>query len=148
MKRGRRLVVMIAGLMTMCSSSLPWIGGAMPLNTSFGHMLSSFLGTVSGGAVMINLAALNQIPMAAVLFVLGVASIISAVLGSKPIAILAAVLDIIITSMWFMSANLDLGNLFTDFMQLGLGTQLGIGSAALGILAVAMPKLLRPGGGA
>ena len=63
---------MVAGLMVLCSGSLAWINGQMPINASFGTMLSQAITTIFGGSVTISIALLNQISMAAVLFVVGV----------------------------------------------------------------------------
>lgn len=141
MKKGRRLIVMIAGLMIMSSSSLPWLNSIMPVNTSFGELLSGFLASISGGAVIVNLAALNQISMAAVLFAIGIITLVGSVLGSKPIALIGALCSVLSLAMWFMGNNTDFITVFTDFFHLGLGTQLLAGGALLTVIAVLMPRI-------
>ena len=140
----RRLVLMVAGLMVLCSGSLSWINGQMPINASFGTMLSQAITTIFGGSVTISIALLNQISMAAVLFVVGVIILVAAVLGSRAIAIVGAAVSALIVAMWIIATNISLDGLINNFTRLGAGTNLVIISIVITLLVVLLPKLHKP----
>lgn len=144
MKTMRRLVLMVAGLMVLCSGSLAWINGQMPINASFGAMLSQAITTIFGGSVTISIALLNQISMAAVLFVVGVIILVAAVLGSRAIAIVGAAISALIVAMWIIATNISLDGLINNFTRLGAGTNLVIISIVTTLLVVLLPKLHKP----
>ena len=143
---------MVAGLMVLCSGSLAWINGQMPIkingqmpiNASFGTMLSQAITTIFGGSVTISIALLNQISMAAVLFVVGVIILVAAVLGSRAIAIVGATVSALIVAMWIIATNISLDGLINNFTRLGTGTNLVIISIVTTLLVVLLPKLHKP----
>lgn len=145
MKTGRRLILMTAGLLVLCSSSLAWIDGQMPINTSFGAALSTMVSTVSNHSVTLNISFLNQISMAAVLFVAGVIILVASVLGSRIIALVSAFLAIIITLMWIIATGISLDGFINHFAGLGTGTHLALLGIIIALLAILFPRLHWPG---
>ena len=147
MRKARRLLLLATGLMVLCSGSFNWLNDQLPINASFGQMLSSVIAQLSGGSVIINLSVLNQITLSTVLFVLGVIIMIAAVLGSKAIALAGALLVGLVTAGWFIMYDLSFTDLFTNFTVLGLGTQMSLAGIILVLLIVLLPRLKLPGKG-
>ena len=145
MRSSRRLMLMVAGLLILCSNSFAWIDGQMPINASFGKMLSTLLSSVTSGSIMIDIAIIDQISMAAVLFVIGVICLIAAVLGSRAIAIISTLLSALIVAMWAISTGISIDSLFNHFNGLGTGTHLAILSIILSLVALILPRLHLPG---
>ena len=145
MKTGRRLILMSAGLLVLCSSSLAWIDGQMPINTSFGTALSTMIGTMSNHGISLNIPFLNQISMAAVLFVVGVIILIASVLGSRAIALVSIILSAIVTTMWIIATGISLDGFINHFAGLGTGTHLALLGIVIALFAVLFPRLHWPG---
>ena len=78
MKSLRRLMMMVAGILLLCSSQMTWINGQLPAYTSFGRLLSSAIHNLSGGSVTLDVELLNSIHMAPVIFVLAIVLLVSA----------------------------------------------------------------------
>ena len=145
MKTGRRLILMTAGLLVLCSSSLAWIDGQMPINTSFGAALSTMVSTVSNHSVTLNISFLNQISMAAVLFVAGVIILVASVLGSRIIALVSTILAVVITLMWIIATGISLDGFINHFAGLGTGTHLALLGIIIALLVILFPRLHWPG---
>ena len=145
MKASRRLMLMTAGLMLLCSSSFAWIGGQMPINASFGNLLSTSIATISGHSISINISALNQISMAAILFVVGVIVLTASVLGSRLAAIVGVIISVIATAILIISTGISLDGLINNFAGLGTGTHLAMGGILLALLSILLPRLHLPG---
>lgn len=145
MKTGRRLILMTAGLLVLCSSSLAWIDGQMPINTSFGAALSTMVSTVSNHSVALNISFLNQISMAAVLFVAGVIILVASVLGSRIIALVSTILAVVITLMWIIATGISLDGFINHFAGLGTGTHLALLGIIIALLTILFPRLHWPG---
>lgn len=144
MKTGRRLILMTAGLLVLCSSSLAWIDGQMPINTSFGAALSTMVSAVSNHSVTLNISFLNQISMAAVLFVAGVIILVASVLGSRIIALVSTILAVVITLMWIIATGISLDGFINHFTGLGTGTHLALLGIIIALLAILFPRLHWP----
>ena len=99
---------------------MTWINGQLPANTGFGRLLSSAIHSLSGGSVTLDVELLNSIHMAPVIFVL-------------------------IVYLWLSYNSFGPGDIFGRFGQLGVGTQLAMGSALLSLLATLCPTLHLPG---
>ena len=136
---------MSAGLLVLCSSSLAWIDGQMPINTSFGTALSTMIGTMSNHGIALNIPFLNQISMAAALFVVGVIILIASVLGSRAIALVSIILSAIATTMWIIATGISLDGFINHFAGLGTGTHLALLGIAIALFAVLFPRLHWPG---
>lgn len=145
MKTGRRLILMVAGLLVLCSSSLAWIDGQLPINTSFGTALSTTIDTLSGHSINLSISFLNQISMAAVLFVVGVILLISSVLGSRIIALVSALLTVAATLIWIIATGISLDGFINHFTGLGTGTHLALLGIVIALLAILFPRLHWPG---
>lgn len=127
--------------MIMVSSSLPWINGSLPINASFGQMLSNALSVVSNGSITLSIAPINQISMMAVLFVVGVIILIGAVLGSKPVGLIGALLAFLVMVMWFSFADLSIDGIISYIGSLGSGTHLVMGGIVIALIAILLPQL-------
>ena len=136
---------MTAGLLVLCSSSLAWIDGQMPINTSFGAALSTMVSAVSNHSVTLNISFLNQISMAAVLFVAGVIILVASVLGSRIIALVSTILAVVITLMWIIATGISLDGFINHFTRLGTGTHLALLGVIIALLAILFPRLHWPG---
>ena len=132
---------MVAGLMVLVSGSLPWVNGSLPINASFGLMLSNALSVISNGSISISIAPINQISMMAVLFAIGVIIIAGAVLGSKPIGLIGSLFAFLTMVMWFMFAQLSLDGIISHIGGLGAGTHLVMGGIAIALIAILLPQL-------
>ena len=132
---------MVSGLMIMVSSSLPWINGSLPINASFGQMLSNTLSVISNGSISISIAPINQISMMAILFIIGVVVLVGAVLGSKPIGLIGSLFAFLAMIMWFIFANLSLDGIISHIGSLGSGTHLIMGGIIIALIAILLPQL-------
>ena len=138
-------MMMVAGILLLCSSQMTWINGQLPANTGFGRLLSSAIHNLSGGSVTLDVELLNSIHMAPVIFVLAIVLLISATLGSKLVGLVGTLLVVLIVYLWLSYNSFGLGDIFGRFGQLGMGTQLAMGSALLSLLATLCPTLRLPG---
>ena len=127
--------------MVLVSGSLPWVNGSLPINASFGLMLSNALSVISNGSISISIAPINQISMMAVLFAIGVIIIAGAVLGSKPIGLIGSLFAFLTMVMWFMFAQLSLDGIISHIGGLGAGTHLVMGGIAIALIAILLPQL-------
>ena len=101
--------------------------------------------TMSNHGIALNIPFLNQISMAAVLFVAGVIILVASVLGSRIIALVSAVLAIIITLMWIIATGISLDGFINHFAGLGTGTHLALLGIIIALLAILFPRLHWPG---
>lgn len=124
---------------------MTWINGQLPADTSFGRLLSSAIHNLSGGSVTLDVELLNSIHMAPVIFVLAIVLLVSATLGSKLVGLVGTLLVVLIVYLWLSYNSFGLGDIFGRFGQLGMGTQLAMGSALLSLFATLCPTLHLPG---
>lgn len=124
---------------------MTWINGQLPADTSFGRLLSSAIHNLSGGSVTLDVELLNSIHMAPVIFILAIVLLVSATLGSKLVGLVGTLLVVLIVYLWLSYNSFGLGDIFGRFGQLGVGTQLAMGSALLSLLATLCPTLRLPG---
>ncbi len=124
---------------------MTWINGQLPADTSFGRLLSSAIHNLSGGSVTLDVELLNSIHMAPVIFILAIVLLVSATLGSKLVGLVGTLLVVLIVYLWLSYNSFGLGDIFGRFGQLGVGTQLAMGSALLSLLATLCPTLHLPG---
>ena len=124
---------------------MTWINGQLPADTSFGRLLSSAIHNLSGGSVTLDVELLNSIHMAPVIFILAIVLLISATLGSKLVGLVGTLLVVLIVYLWLNYNSFSPGDIFGRFGQLGVGTQLAMGSALLSLLATLCPTLRLPG---
>lgn len=148
MKTNRRVALMVAALLIMCSGTFAWLGGAMPGQTSFGTMFTNALQAVSGGALIVSLQFLDQINMSLILFIVSVVMLLAAVLGVKPFAIGSAILAALTVLMWLFNGGVELSSIFGSLGTLGTGTVMALGGVVVALLATLMPKINLPGKGA
>lgn len=120
---------------------MTWINGQLPADTSFGRLLSSAIHNLSGGSVTLDVELLNSIHMAPVIFVLAIVLLVSATLGSKLVGLVGTLLVVLIVYLWLNYNSFGPGDIFGRFGQLGVGTQLAMGSALLSLLATLCPTL-------
>ena len=145
MRAGRRLLLMAAGLMVLCSSSLAWINGQMPIDTSLGAIISATVSTLSNHAITLDIAVLDNISVAATLFTIGVIILIAAVLGSRFIGLFGIILSVATMVLWAISAHLQLHDLVTQFWSWGMGIKLALIGTLLSLLVTLLPRLRLPG---
>lgn len=126
MSRIKQLATMAAGIGILCSSALPWLNNSSPSAVGLGSLISNFVQNVSSGNVIINLSVLDAIPIAIILFLLGVAVVASAVLSSRKIAVLSSLAMIAIVVMWLTNSGIDLASIVTNFGALGVGTDIAV----------------------
>jgi hypothetical protein len=138
-------MMMVAGILLLCSSQMTWINGQLPANTGFGRLLSSAIHSLSGGSVTLDVELLNSIHMAPVIFILAIVLLVSATLGSKLVGLVGTLLVVLIVYLWLSYNSFSPGDIFGRFGQLGMGTQLAMGSALLSLLATLCPALHLPG---
>ena len=138
-------MMMVAGILLLCSSQMTWINGQLPVDTSFGRLLSSAIHNLSGGSVTLDVELLNSIHMAPVIFILAIVLLVSATLGSKLVGLVGTLLVVLIVYLWLSYNSFGLGDIFGRFGQLGMGTQLAMGSALLSLFATLCPTLHLPG---
>lgn len=124
---------------------MTWINGQLPADTSFGRLLSSAIHNLSGGFVTLDVELLNSIHMAPVIFVLAIILLVSATLGSKLVGLVGTLLVVLIVYLWLNYNSFGPGDIFGRFGQLGMGTQLAMGSALLSLFATLCPTLHLPG---
>ncbi len=124
---------------------MTWINGQLPADTSFGRLLSSAIHNLSGGSITLDVELLNSIHMAPVIFVLAIVLLVSATLGSKLVGLVGTLLVVLIVYLWLNYNSFGPGDIFGRFGQLGMGTQLAMGSALLSLLATLCPTLHLPG---
>ena len=124
---------------------MTWINGQLPADTGFGRLLSSAIHNLSGGSVTLDVELLNSIHMAPVIFILAIVLLVSATLGSKLVGLVGTLLVVLIVYLWLSYNSFGLGDIFGRFGQLGMGTQLAMGSALLSLLATLCPTLHLPG---
>lgn len=124
---------------------MTWINGQLPADTSFGRLLSSAIHNLSGGSVTLDVELLNSIHMAPVIFILAIVLLVSATLGSKLVGLVGTLLVVLIAYLWLNYNSFSPGDIFGRFGQLGVGTQLAMGSALLSLLATLCPALHLPG---
>ena len=124
---------------------MTWINGQLPVDTSFGRLLSSAIHNLSGGSVTLDVELLNSIHMAPVIFILAIVLLVSATLGSKLVGLVGTLLVVLIVYLWLSYNSFGLGDIFGRFGQLGMGTQLAMGSALLSLFATLCPTLHLPG---
>lgn len=148
MNTNRRVALMVAALLIMCSGTFVWIGGQMPASSSFGTMFTNALQAVSGGSLIISLQILDQINMSLVLFIVSVIMLLAAVLGAKPFAIGSVILATLTVLMWLFNGGVELASIFSSLGSLGTGTIMAISGAVIALLATLMPKINLPGKGA
>lgn len=141
MRSHRRLLLMVAGLMILCSCNFAWFNYVQPAKASFGLILSTAIADLTGGSVLINIAILNQLSMAAILFSLGVIVLIASVLGSKPIGLVANLLVFLTLLMWLNYAGISLDGFVYGFGQLGAGAHLAIAGLVLSLITILFPRL-------
>lgn len=138
-------MMMVAGILLLCSSQMTWINGQLPANTGFGRLLSSAIHNLSGGSVTLDVELLNSIHMAPVIFILAIVLLVSATLGSKLVGLVGTLLVVFIVYLWLSYNSFGPGDIFGRFGQLGMGTQLAMGGALLSLLATLCPALHLPG---
>ena len=124
---------------------MTWINGQLPADASFGRLLSSAIHNLSGGSVTLDVELLNSIHMAPVIFILAIVLLVSATLGSKLVGLVGTLLVVLIVYLWLSYNSFGLGDIFGRFGQLGMGTQLAMGSALLSLFATLCPTLHLPG---
>ena len=124
---------------------MTWINGQLPADTSFGRLLSSAIHNLSGGSVTLDVELLNSIHMAPVIFILAIVLLVSATLGSKLVGLVGTLLVVLIVYLWLSYNSFSPGDIFGRFGQLGMGTQLAMGSTLLSLLAALCPTLHLPG---
>lgn len=124
---------------------MTWINGQLPANTGFGRLLSSAIHNLSGGSVTLDVELLNSIHMAPVIFVLAIVLLVSATLGSKLVGLVGTLLVVLIIYLWLSYNSFGPSDIFGRFGQLGVGTQLAMGSTLLSLLATLCPALHLPG---
>ena len=76
---------------------------------------------------------------------LSIVLLISATLGSKLVGLVGTLLVVLIVYLWLSYNSFGPGDIFGRFGQLGMGTQLAMGSALLSLLATLCPTLHLPG---
>jgi len=54
-------MMMVAGILLLCSSQMTWINGQLPANTGFGRLLSSAIHNLSGGSVTLDVELLTEL---------------------------------------------------------------------------------------
>ena len=138
-------MMMVAGILLLCSSQMTWINGQLPADTGFGRLLSSAIHNLSGGSVTLDVELLNSIHMAPVIFILAIVLLVSATLGSKLVGLVGTLLVVLIVYLWLSYNSFGPGDIFGRFGQLGMGTQLAMGGALLSLLATLCPTLHLPG---
>ncbi|MDO4271616.1 MAG: hypothetical protein Q4C83_01370 [Candidatus Saccharibacteria bacterium] len=141
MKSGRRLLLMAAGLLTVCSCSLAWIDQIMPANIKLGTLITSTVTTLFGNAVIINVDLLDHINLLMTLFVIGVIIMAAAATGSKAVAAIGLILAMLAIVMNLIASGLGLFNIFTNFANLGLGMQLAMLACLLILFVLLLPKI-------
>ena len=124
---------------------MTWINGQLPADTSFGRLLSSTIHNLSGGSITLDVELLNSIHMTPVIFILAIVLLVSATLGSKLVGLVGTLLVVLIVYLWLSYNSFSPGDIFGRFGQLGMGTQLAMGSALLSLLATLCPTLHLPG---
>lgn len=144
MKSLQRLVLMMAGLLVICSSNFVWLNNVRPVDVSFGYVLSSAIHGLSGGSIVFSIDLLNRLSMAVVAFTVGVVIMVAVALGSKAVSLLGLLLIVATIALWSISYNLDFTNLLAKFGQLGFGTQLAAVGGILIIIALVLPKIKLP----
>lgn len=126
MDKIRRLSAMIAGVCVLCSSSLPWIDGASPGDVGIGRIITDFISFISGGNAVISFGILDQVAVSAILFLLGIVILASAVLSSRKLAVIGGLLTILVVLMWLLPTGIGLASIVNGFGALGIGTDLAI----------------------
>lgn len=141
MKSLRRLLLMACGLVILSSASFSWFGFLQPGYATLGQIISDTLANLFGNAITINIAWLNTINCAQVIFSLGVLTIMAAVLSSKPLSLISFALSLLFVVIWAISIQYNLLSIIPSFLSLGIGLQMML-LANLAALAITIaPKL-------
>lgn len=140
----QRLVLMIAGLLVICSCSLAWINGLAPINIGLGKLLSTTIHSLSNGSVLFDIKFLDDISMMSVTFAVGVVIMIAVALGSKAVSLLGLLLTLAVIALWLIGSGLNFSDIITSFNALGIGTQLALISIILILIALILPKVKLP----
>lgn len=142
MKTYRRLLIMIAGFLTMASAISAWFNIA-PISLGLGQALGGIIPPISVGDLRLDVQLLNFINMMSLLMVVGVILITSAVLGSKGLSIIATGLLVGSFAIIMLATGNNLVSIISNLSQVGRGIYLSSAAIILLIVSLIMPKLTR-----
>lgn len=145
MNTNRRVGLLVAGLLILCSAGLPWIGNSSPASTSFGSMFTNALTAISGGNLVVHATLLDGVMMSIILFVVAAIVLFAAVLSVKAIAIGSMIIALLTVLMWLFNGGVSIAAVFGSPGSMGLGTVLALVGVIIGFLAILLPKIKLPG---